>query len=42
MNNQLMEQLLNVMPKGMQIPKEIEMLYEYIEENGLYVDRNGC
>lgn len=42
MNSQLMEQLLNVMPKGMQIPKEIEMLYEYIEENGLYVDRNGC
>lgn len=40
--NQMIKQLQNVMPKGMQIPKEIEMLYQYIEENGLYVDRNGC
>lgn len=42
MKNQLIEQLAKVMPKGMQIPKEIKMLYEYIEENGLYIDRNGC
>ena len=41
MQNQLMEQLKKVLPKGMQIPKEIEMLYQYIEDNGLYVDRNG-
>ncbi len=42
MKNQLMEQLASVMPKGMQIPKELELLYEYIEEKGLYVDVNGC
>lgn len=41
MKNQLIEQLEKVLPKGMQIPKEIEMLYQYIEDNGLYVDRNG-
>ena len=42
MKNQLIEQLKAVLPKGIQIPREIEMLYEYIEENGLYIDRNGC
>lgn len=41
MQNQLMEQLEKVLPEGMQIPKEIELLYQYIEDNGLYVDRNG-
>lgn len=39
--NRLLKQLQNVMPKGMQIPKEIQMLYQYIEDNKLYVDRNG-
>lgn len=41
MSNQLIEQLKAVMPKGMQIPKELEILYQYIEDNGLYVDVNG-
>lgn len=41
MTNQLIEQLKNLMPAGMQIPKEIEMLYQYIEENGLYEDGNS-
>ena len=41
MKNKLIEQLQNVMPNSMQIPKEIEMLYQYIEDNNLYVDRNG-
>lgn len=39
--NKLIEQLQHVMPDGMQIPKEIKMLYEYIEDNNLYVDKNG-
>lgn len=42
MKNLLLEQLEKVIPEGMQIPKEIKMLYEYIEEKGLYIDRNGC
>ncbi len=41
MKNQLIEQLKNVLPKGIQIPKEIEMLYQFIEDNELYKDRNG-
>lgn len=41
MANQLIEQLQNVMPEGMQIPEEIKLLYKYIEENGLYKDING-
>lgn len=36
--NQLIEQLQSVLPSGMSIPKEIEMLYEYIEENKYFVD----
>lgn len=42
MNNILLEQLQNVLPKGMQIPKEIKMLYQYIEDNNLYIDQNEC
>lgn len=37
----LIEQLQHVMPDGMQVPKEIKMLYQYIEDNNLYVDKNG-
>lgn len=42
MENVLIQQLQEVMPKGMQIPEEIKILYQYIEDNGLYIDRNGC
>lgn len=41
MKNQLIEQLQRVMPQGMEIPKEIVMLYTYLEENHLYADHNG-
>ena len=41
MANQLIEQLKAVMPKGMQLPRELEILYQYIEDNGLYVDVRG-
>ena len=40
-NNVLIEQLKAVMPPKMTIPKEIEQLYDFIEENGLYVEKNG-
>lgn len=42
MKNLLIEQLQNVMSQGMHIPKEIQMLYHYLEDNKLYVDQNGC
>ena len=41
MENVLIRQLQEVMPRGMQIPEEIKMLYQYIEDNRLYIDRNG-
>ncbi len=41
MENQLIKQLQEVMPSGMQIPEEIKILYQYIESNGLYTDNNG-
>ena len=34
--------MIDVMPSGMQIPKEIKALYQYIEDNHLYIDKNGC
>lgn len=34
------EQLRKVLPEGMEIPKELEMLYGYIEENRLYTDND--
>ena len=40
-NNILIQQLKKYLPKNMSIPKEIEMLYDFIEENGLYTDING-
>ena len=42
MKNRMIDQLRNVMPSGMQIPKEIKALYQYIEDNHLYIDKNGC
>lgn len=42
MKNKMIEQLSNVIPSAMWIPKEIEALYQYIEDNQLYIDRNGC
>lgn len=42
MNNLLINQLQNVLPKGMTLPKELIQLYQWIEENNLYVDnKNG-
>lgn len=37
--NRMIDQLRNVMPSGMQIPKEIKALYQYIEDNHLYIDK---
>lgn len=42
MKNVLIEQLQTVMPQSMQIPQEIKLLYQYLEDNRLYIDRNGC
>ncbi len=42
MKNKLIEQLKAVLPAGMQLPKELELLYQYIEDNGLYVDGRDC
>jgi hypothetical protein len=38
MNNKLIEQLENVLPKGMTLPNELKLLYQWIEKNGFYVD----
>lgn len=38
MNNILTDQLQKVLPKGMTLPKELIQLYQWIEENNLYVD----
>lgn len=42
MKNRMIDQLRNVMPSGMQIPKEIKALYQYIEDNHLYIDKNAA
>ncbi len=39
--NKLIEQLESVLPKEMEIPNELKLLYQWIENNELYVDRNG-
>lgn len=39
--NKLIDQLENVLPKGMEIPNELKLLYQWIENNELYVDKNG-
>ncbi len=42
MKNQLIEQLKSVLPEDMYIPKELKLLYQWIEDNNLYVDRDEC
>ena len=41
MKNILLQQLENVLPEGMQIPEELRQLYQWIEDNGYYTDRDG-
>ena len=41
MPNILLQQLENALPKGMQIPEELRQLYQWIEDNGYYTDRDG-
>ena len=41
MKNILLQQLENALPKGMQIPEELRQLYQWIEDNGYYQDRDG-
>lgn len=38
MDNKLILELHDVLPNGMEIPKEIQLLYEWIETNNLYSD----
>jgi hypothetical protein len=39
MKNTLVTQLQKVLPAGMELPAEMVLLYDWIEANGLYVDR---
>ena len=41
MPNILFQQLENALPEGMQIPEELRKLYQWIEDNGYYTDRDG-
>ena len=41
MENILLQQLENALPKGMQIPEELHQLYQWIEDNGYYMDAKG-
>ena len=41
MKNILLQQLENALPKGMQIPEELRQLYQWIEDNGYYMDAKG-
>ena len=41
MKNILLQQLENALPKGMQIPEELHQLYQWIEDNGYYEDRDS-
>ena len=41
MPNILLQQLENALPEGMQIPEELRQLYQWIEDNGYYTDRDG-
>ncbi|UZR99996.1 hypothetical protein [Chondrinema litorale] len=41
MSNKLISELQSTLPKGMVIPREIELLYEWIEANNLYTDSEG-
>ena len=39
--NILLQQLENALPKGMQIPEGLRQLYQWIEDNGYYMDAKG-
>ncbi len=39
MENTLVAQLQKVLPAGMSLPAELVQLYDWIESNGLYIDR---
>jgi len=41
MKNILLQQLENALPEGMQIPEELRQLYQWIEDNGYYEDKDG-
>ena len=41
MPNILLQQLENALPEGMQIPEELRKLYQWIEDNGYYMDAKG-
>ena len=41
MSNILLQQLENALPAGMQIPEELRQLYQWIEDNGYYMDAKG-
>ena len=41
MSNILLQQLENTLPAGMQIPEELRKLYQWIEDNGYYMDAKG-
>ena len=41
MPNILLQQLENALPEGMQISEELRQLYQWIEDNGYYMDAKG-
>ena len=41
MPNILLQQLENALPEGMQIPEELDKLYQWIEDNGYYSENEG-
>ncbi|MGN6985502.1 SMI1/KNR4 family protein [Neisseria sp. P0008.S010] len=41
MENILLRQLENVLCEGMKVPEELRRLYQWIEDNGFYEDREG-
>ena len=41
MSNILLQQLENALPEGMQIPEELRKFYQWIEDNGYYMDAKG-
>ena len=41
MENLLLAQLCEALPRGMRVPSELEALYAWIEANGFYDDAGG-
>jgi len=41
MKNKLINQLESVLPKQMIVPRELELLYQWIEDNNLFVDNKS-